>query len=166
MTMADRIAVMDHGRIVQVATPGEIYEQPRTRFVAEFVGDVNILEGQVAGQENGFWRVSTGLAAAPLVIDDPDEVLHGGQPVAIAVRPEKMMIQRDPFPAGTPNVLTGEVWDIGYLGDWTVYRVMLDSGLILRVSRANASRFVEAPIDWDERVSLTFAPDAAVILSQ
>ena len=77
-----------------------------------------------------------------------------------------MTIQRDRFPAGTPNVLSGEVWDIGYLGDWTVYRVKLDSGLILRVSRANQSRFVEAPIDWDERVSVTFAPDAAVILPQ
>ncbi len=166
MTMADRIAVMDHGRIVQVATPGEIYEQPRTRFVAEFVGDVNIIEGRVTERESGPWRVATASAAAPLVVDDPDEVLHEGQPVAIAVRPEKMTIQRDRFPAGTPNVLSGEVWDIGYLGDWTVYRVKLDSGLILRVSRANQSRFVEAPIDWDERVSVTFAPDAAVILPQ
>jgi putrescine transport system ATP-binding protein len=77
-----------------------------------------------------------------------------------------MVIQRDPFPPGTQNVLTGEVWDIGYLGDWTVYRIKLASGAIVRVSRANASRFVEAPIDWDERVSLAFAPDAAVILSQ
>jgi putrescine transport system ATP-binding protein len=166
MTMADRIAVMDHGRIAQVATPGEIYEQPRTRFIAEFVGDVNIIEGQVMGQESGLWRVATPSASAPLTVDDPDEVLHGGQPVAIAVRPEKMVIQRDPFPAGTANVLVGEVWDIGYLGDWTVYRVRLDSGAIMRVSRANASRFVEAPIDWDERVHIAFAPDAAVILSQ
>ena len=56
MTMADRIAVMDHGRIVQVATPGEIYEQPKTRFIAEFVGDVNIIEGRVAGGRDGLWR--------------------------------------------------------------------------------------------------------------
>ncbi|MFL5130219.1 MAG: ABC transporter ATP-binding protein, partial [Microvirga sp.] len=96
MTMADRIAVMDNGRIVQVATPGEIYEQPKTRFIAEFVGDVNILEGHVQGQENGLWRVQTASARTPLTIDDPDEVLHSGQAVAIAVRPEKMVIQRDP----------------------------------------------------------------------
>ena len=166
MTMADRIAVMDRGRLVQVATPPELYEQPQTRFVAEFVGDVTIIEGQVMGQEGGLWRVATPSAAAPLTVDDPDEVLHGGQAVAIAVRPEKMVIQRDPFPPGTPNVLTGEVWDIGYLGDWTVYRVKLDTGAIVRVSRAIASRFVEAPIVWDERVQLSFAPDAAVILSQ
>jgi putrescine transport system ATP-binding protein len=166
MTMADRIAVMDHGRIVQVATPGEIYEQPKTRFIAEFVGDVNILEGNVLGQENGLWRVQTPSAEAPLTIDDPDEVLHSGQAVAIAVRPEKMVIQRNPPGPGAVNVLTGEVWDIGYLGDWTVYRVKLASGAILRVTLANRSRFVESPIDWDDQVYVTFAPDAAVILAE
>ncbi|MBF9196762.1 ABC transporter ATP-binding protein [Microvirga sp. BT290] len=166
MTMADRIAVMDHGRIVQVATPGEIYEQPKTRFIAEFVGDVNIIEGHVQGQENGLWRVKTSSAAVPLTIDDPDEVLHSGQAVAIAVRPEKMVIQRDPPGPSAINVLTGEVWDIGYLGDWTVYRVKLATGEILRVTRANASRFVENPIEWDEQVYVTFAPDAAVILAE
>jgi putrescine transport system ATP-binding protein len=164
--MADRIAVMDHGRIVQVATPGEIYEQPKSRFIAEFVGDVNILEGNVLGRESGLWRVQTPSSGAPLTIDDPDEVLHAGQPVAIAVRPEKMVIQRDPPASEARNVLTGEVWDIGYLGDWTVYRVKLASGAILRVTRANRSRFVEHPIDWDEQVYVTFAPDAAVILAE
>jgi putrescine transport system ATP-binding protein len=166
MTMADRIAVMDHGRIVQVATPGEIYEQPKTRFIAEFVGDGNLLEGHVQGQENGLWHVKTSSAEAPLTIDDPDEVLHSGQAVAIAVRPEKMVIQRDPPGTDAINVLTGEVWDIGYLGDWTVYRVKLATGETLRVTRANASRFVENPIDWDEQVYVTFAPDAAVILAE
>jgi putrescine transport system ATP-binding protein len=165
MTMADRIAVMDHGRIAQVATPAEIYEQPRTRFIAEFVGDVNILEGQVTGREDGVWHIASPAATEWLTIDDPDEVLHAGQSVAIAVRPEKMAIQRQASD-GAENVLSGQVWDIGYLGDWTVYRVKLDSGAIVRVSRANTSRYVEAPIDWDERVALTFAPDAAVILSQ
>jgi putrescine transport system ATP-binding protein len=165
MTMADRIGVMDHGRLVQVATPGEIYEQPKTRFIAEFVGDVNILEGQVIAQEDGLWRIGTGYAPAPLTIDDPDEVLERGQAVAVAVRPEKMRIHHGPAPAGLRNALQGEVWDIGYLGDWTVYRVKLASGAILRVSSANASRFVEQPIDWDEQVHITFAPDAAVILA-
>jgi putrescine transport system ATP-binding protein len=86
--------------------------------------------------------------------------------VAIAVRPEKRVIQRDPPGPGAINVLTGEVWDIGYLGDWTVYRVRLATGEILRVTRANASRFVDNPIDWDEQVHVTFAPDAAVILAE
>ena len=165
MTMADRIAVMDRGKLVQVATPAEIYEQPRTRFIAEFVGDVNILEGKVAGREDGMWRIASASAAAPLVVDDPDEVLENGQEIALAIRPEKMTLQRQPPVAGQ-NVLAGEVWDIGYLGDWTVYRVKLDSGAMARVSCANVSRFVEAPVSWEDRVYLSFAPQSAVILTR
>jgi putrescine transport system ATP-binding protein len=164
MTMADRIAVMDQGRIVQVATPAVIYEQPKTRFIAEFVGDVNILEGRATGQEGGLWHVEVGAASSPLVVHDPDASLQVGQAVAVAVRPEKMLIARAE-PSGGANLLSGQVWDIGYLGDWTVYRVKLENGAIIRVTRANSTRFVDNPIDWDERVYLSFAPDAAVILS-
>jgi len=164
MTMADRIAVMDQGRLVQVATPGEIYEQPRNRFVADFVGDVNILEGAVAGrEENGVWRIAAPAAPEPLLVDDPDEALGQGQAIAVAVRPEKMTVSRE-RPEGV-NALVGEVWDIGYLGDWTIYRVKLDNGQIVRVSRANQTRFVERPIDMEERVHIGFSPDAAVILA-
>ncbi|MGJ3264808.1 MAG: ABC transporter ATP-binding protein [Salinarimonas sp.] len=164
MTMADRIAVMDAGRLVQVATPGEIYEQPRNRFVADFVGDVNILEGTVAAREaSGLWRIAAPGALGPLMVDDPDERLDPGQAVAVAVRPEKMTVTRERTEG--PNAFEGEVWDIGYLGDWTVYRVRLDDGRILRVTRANTTRFVERPIDLEERVHIGFLPDAAVILS-
>jgi len=165
MTMADRIAVMDRGQLVQVATPGEIYEQPKTRFIAEFVGDVNIFGGKVVGREGGLWRIETPSAATALTVDDPDEVLHTGQAVAVAVRPEKMTLHREP-PRNGANLLAGEVWDIGYLGDWTIYRVKLDSGAIVRVSSANVSRFVEAPVTWEQRVHLSFAPDAGVILTR
>ncbi len=167
MTMADRIAVMDKGKVVQVAPPGEIYEQPKTRFIAEFVGDVNILEGRVAGRAEGeHWWIETALSASPLVVDDPGEALEPGQPVAVAVRPEKMVLRREPLLPDAANVLVGEVWDIGYLGDWSVYRVRLDSGQILRVSQANAARFIERPIGWEDRVHLTFAPNAAVVLTR
>jgi putrescine transport system ATP-binding protein len=165
MTMADRIAVMDQGRLVQVATPPEIYEEPKTRFIAEFVGDVNILEGSVTGRdEGGLWRIATPAAAKPIVAASP-EPLTEGRAVAVAVRPEKMALHQGEPPVGAVNVLSGEVWDIGYLGDWTVYRVKLDSGAIVRVTRANASRFVARPVSWEERVHLTFAADAGVILT-
>jgi putrescine transport system ATP-binding protein len=165
MTMADRIGVMDRGHLEQVATPGELYEQPRTRFIAEFVGDTNIFEGTVAGGEGGRWRISTPSSGAFLLVEDAEAALAAGQAVAVAVRPEKMILHRDP-PAERPNVLAGQVWDIGYLGDWTVYRVKLDSGAAVRVSCANVRRFVEAPVTWDQRVYLSFAPDAAVILTR
>ncbi len=90
-------------------------------------------------------------------------MLGVGQRVAVAVRPEKTTVSRE-RPQG-PNALAGEVWDIGYLGDWTIYRVKLDDGRILRVSRANTTRFVEQPIELEERVHVGFPPDAAVILS-
>ena len=167
MTMADRIAVMDKGKVVQVAPPGEIYEQPKTRFIAEFVGDVNILEGRVAGRaEDGGWRIETALTAAPLIVDDPGEAFEPGQAVAVAVRPEKMVLHRDSPSSDAANALEGKVWDIGYLGDWTVYRVRLDSGQVLRISQANAARFVERPIGWEDRVRVTFAPNAAVVLTR
>jgi putrescine transport system ATP-binding protein len=165
MTMADRIGVMDRGRLEQVATPGELYEQPRTRFIAEFVGDTNIFAGTVTGGEGGRWQVATRSAPAPLVVEDRDVSLQAGQTVAVAVRPEKMQLHREP-PAEATNLLSGQVWDIGYLGDWTVYRVKLNSGAAVRASSANVSRFVEAPVTWDEPVYLSFAPDAAVILTR
>src|SRR5215212_6396741 len=105
MTMADRIAVMDRGKLVQVGTPGEIYEQPRTRFIAEFVGDVNIFEGKVAGREGGLWRIETPSVA--LMIDDSDEALQTGETVAVAVRPEKLTLHREPRP-GAANLISGE----------------------------------------------------------
>lgn len=164
--MADRIAVMNKGKIVQVAPPNEIYERPKTRFIAEFVGDVNILEGRVVGRaQQGGWRIETALSASPLIVDDPGEALEPGRTVAVAVRPEKMMVHRE-SPPDALNVLAGEVWDIGYLGDWTIYKVKLGSGQILRVSQANASRFVERPIGWQDWLFLSFAPDAAAVLTR
>ena len=165
MAMADRIGIMDRGRLVQVATPGEIYEQPKTRFIAEFVGEVNIFEGRVAGREGALWQVATPFAAAPLLVDPPYEVLDVGQAVAVAVRPEKIVFHAEP-PRDWANLLIGEVWDIGYLGDWTTYRVKLDGGGVVRATKANVSRFVEAPLTWNQRVHLSFAPGAAVILTR
>lgn len=166
MTMADRIAVMDRGRIVQVSTPGELYEQPRTRFIAEFVGDANILDGTIVGAGEGGWIIAAATGEARFLVDDPSEPLDAGQKIAVAVRPEKMILHRDRPPDTVRNVVRGDIWDIGYLGDWTVYHVKLSNGAVLRASRANQSRFVDAPVAWDETVFLSFAPDAAVILSR
>jgi putrescine transport system ATP-binding protein len=85
--------------------------------------------------------------------------------VAVAVRPEKLTLHREP-PRDAVNLVSGEVWDIGYLGDLTVYRVKLDSGEIVRVSSPNVSRIVEAPVTWEQRIYLSFPPDAAVILTR
>ena len=163
MTMADRIAIMDKGRIVQVGTPAEIYEAPADRGVAAFLGDVTIFEGVVQGRDGEGWTVASETAGCVLRVGEAAG-LAPGTAVGVAIRPEKLRIvaEGDPAPA---NVMDGEVWDIGYLGDWTIYRVKLASGLIVRVSRANTARFVERPVGWEDRVRIGFDPASAVVLT-
>jgi putrescine transport system ATP-binding protein len=164
MSMADRIAIMDGGRIVQVAAPKELYQHPRTRFVAEFVGDINIVEGKLIGKEAGDWRVQTGWRDMPMLIRDGGEPLQAGESVAVAVRPETVTMHREPVKAEGPNAVAGQVQDVGFLGDLTLYRLRLDSGAILRVSRPNATRTVEAPTGQGDRVTASFAANAGILL--
>jgi len=163
MVMADRIAVMNHGRIAQLDTPGRIYEEPANRYVADFIGDVNLLEGAVVGRVDDLWRIAC-PATGDEVLVASDAMLTAGQRVAVAVRPEKIRIDRA-RPADAVNVIPGEVWDIGYLGDWTTYVLKLAGGETLKTSRANVSRRVAEPVTWEETVFASFAPDAAVILT-
>ena len=159
MTMADRIGVMQHGRLAQVGSPAEIYEQPASRWVAEFIGDANMLEGRIDADAtvelNGVGRIK---------VAQPDG-LGPGTHVYVAIRPEKIRIERTRQP-GQENVLGGEVIDIGYLGDLSVYKVKLDGGFMLKAAVANVSRLIERPIGWNDRVFLSFAADAAVVLTQ
>lgn len=164
MTVADRIAVMDKGRIIQVAPPAEIYEQPASCYVAEFIGAVNMFEG-VAVASPGVTRIecpSTGVT----VEADGDVGAVAGQPTWFAVRPEKVRVTHD-APADTSiNAIAGEVWDIGYLGDMSIYHVRLADGRTLRASMANATRVVERPISWDDKVWLSWSRDAGVVLTR
>ena len=165
MTMADRIAVMDHGRIAQLDPPNVIYEAPASRYVASFIGDVNLFEGKLAGREGDNWIVESAAAGGRLKVGASGETAAVGQDVAVAVRPEKMMLARE-APAEAVNRLAGEVWDIGYLGDWTTYVVRLPGGLDVKASRANVSRYVARPVSWEEEVVLSFTPEAAVLLTK
>jgi putrescine transport system ATP-binding protein len=164
MTMADRISVMDHGRIIQVATPAEIYEAPNSRYVADFIGSVNMFEATAEAAADGRTRLG---AKDGFVIEAANGNSIGpGQTAWFAVRPEKVHIAHE-APAETGiNAVAGEVLDIGYLGDMTTYNVRLDTGKLVRASRLNAVRAVERPITWDDRVWLSWAPDAGVVLTQ
>ncbi|MFJ5488390.1 ABC transporter ATP-binding protein [Hansschlegelia beijingensis] len=164
MTVADRIAVMNHGKLVQVATPGEIYEQPNCRYVADFIGDINLFEGAVTSAQGGVVRLKSPEAGAEFVTAS-EAALQPGAEVALAVRPEKMRVSLEPPPAEATNPLRGEVWDIAYLGDWTVLLIKVEgTEKIVRVSRANVTRSEARPIGWDDKVFLWFAPDAGVLL--
>lgn len=164
MTVADRIGVMDHGRLVQVATPAEIYEQPNSRWVADFVGDVNLLEGRVASVEAGEVRIETADAGRLLVRQQTEA--KAGDTVWVALRPEKIRIAREPPAWADENCFAGKVWDIGYLGDVSLYKIRTDSGLVMKTAVANLTRLVERPIGWEDRVWLSWAPEAGVVLTR
>ena len=165
MIVADRIAVMREGAIEQVATPAEIYETPASRYVADFLGDVTLFEAKVSGFEGAHVRLASSERLGGFVALGENTPAAGSQ-VWLAVRPEKMTIAlEDPLP-GTPNVLAGEVWDIGYTGDWTTYLVDLAEDRTVRVARANASRRMDRPIGRGDKVWVSFAPDAGVVLTR
>ena len=116
MTVANRIGVMNKGRLIQVATPSEIYEQPNSRWVADFIGDVNLLEGRVV--ETGAAGTTIESASVGTLRAATSEA-KVGDAVAVALRPEKIRIGRDAPPDGA-NRAAGEVWEIGYLGDFSI----------------------------------------------
>jgi putrescine transport system ATP-binding protein len=164
MSMATRIAVMDKGRIAQVGTPPVIYEAPATRYVADFIGDINIVEGKVSAIDGRRVTVSTPLAE--MVLPEVADAVTIGQEAAVAWRPEKTRIVRADEPvAGGRTMIEATVHDIGYLGDWTTY-VVEAGGQRLRAAVANASRLVERPISWDERVRLCVAPESLILLTR
>jgi len=163
MTMADRIAIMDKGEVMQVATPAEIYEAPNSRFVAGFVGNVNLFEGSVAERTENTARI-TGGSGAQILVENAGEAAKGND-VAFAIRPEKIRISSRK-PQDAVNALEGEVYDIAYLGDMTVYYVKLDDGQIVRASMLNAARIVDDPLTWSDRAWISFRPDAGVVLTR
>ncbi|MGZ5880206.1 MAG: ABC transporter ATP-binding protein [Xanthobacteraceae bacterium] len=164
MTVADRIGVMDHGRLIQVATPTEIYERPNSRWVADFIGDVNLIEGLVADLGASGTVVESTAAGQLRGLAYPDA--KPGDTVWVALRPEKVRIGREPPPTTGENCVAGQVENIAYLGDLSIYKVRLDTGFVLKVTAANVTRLVELPIDWDDRVWLTWTPEAAMVLTR
>jgi putrescine transport system ATP-binding protein len=163
MALATRIAVMDHGKVIQVGTPAEIYEFPRTRFIADFIGTTNFFEGTVTGVEPGQIRVHSPEAGAELLVDDRGQV-SVGQHVWVALRPEKIRLSKEP-PAGERiNRLKGVVAELGYLGNRSTYRIRTPSGKILTVLGKNEQRTSEWSIDWSDEVFLSWNANAAIVL--
>ena len=165
MAVADRIAVMNHGQIVQMGTPTEIYEQPATRYVADFIGDVNLIEAKVTARDEKSVVLQSGGVAAPLRASSDVDVAVGAD-VALALRPEKVKITvRKPADAAE-NFTRGTVVGIAYLGDFSLFQVRLESGEIFKAARPNVTRFTEQPITWDDRVFLSWSPEAGVVLTK
>lgn len=163
MTVSSRIAVMDSGEIVQVATPTEIYEYPNSLYVAEFVGDVNIFEGVITDLSPTHTTVNSFETEAPLICNQGVGAVVGSQ-AWIAVRPEKLRISLTPPENTESNCMKGEVWDIGYLGDMSIYHVKMDNGKMITAAQINHRRAIELPINYEDRVYVSFDADSAVVL--
>jgi putrescine transport system ATP-binding protein len=167
MTVANRIGVMNQGRLVQVATPSEIYEQPNSRWVADFIGDVNLIEGRVLEAAPTVTTIATAsvgtLRAA--TTSGAKSGVKPGDSVAVALRPEKIRIGRE-VPPAMANAVEGDVSAIGYLGDFSIYKIRLADGFVLEAAAANVTRAVERPVSIGDRVWLSWASDAGVVLTQ
>jgi putrescine transport system ATP-binding protein len=159
MTVADRIAVMDRGRLVQVAPPAEIYERPRSRWVADFVGDVNLFSGRLGDDRLSVEGTPVGtLRAGAKPEADPGAV------VWLAVRPEKVRIGRAAPMPEAENCTSGTVVDIGYLGGMSIYKLRIRDGSTVRAAVANVGGG-DRPIALDEQVWLSFPSEAATVLT-
>jgi putrescine transport system ATP-binding protein len=163
MALASRIAVMDRGRVVQVGTPAEIYEFPRSRFVADFVGTTNLFEGTVSNCQPGLITVQCGETGSELLVDDRGG-FSVGQRVWVALRPEKVRLTKEAVDGARINRLRGTVWELGYLGNRSTYRVRTANGKLITVFAQNERRTSEAAIDWSDEVFVTWSADAAVLL--
>ena len=166
MTVSDRIAVMDHGVIAQIGTASEIYEQPASRYVADFVGEINLIDCKVKAVNGRQLTLASTAEAVEIVADSNDGDVRVDSDACFAIRPEKVRISLEPPPPGASNVLCGEVWDIGYLGDISIFRVRLENGTIVKATMANLTRIVERPITWEDKVFLTWPHEAGVVLTK
>ncbi len=164
MTMADRIAIMDKGKVMQVATPSDVYEAPNSRFVADFIGSVSIFEGTVEKAANG--KVSLATSDKVDLMVDSTETPAKGASVSYVLRPEKIRVSKKKPDAKGVNMAKGEIWDIAYLGDMTVFNVKLTSGKVVKVSQMNATRSVEEPLAWDDEVWISFPANAGMLLTK
>ena len=161
MTLASRIGVMNRGEIVQIGTPHQIYEFPATRFVADFIGSVNLFEGQLSEDEPDHVRVRCPELPVPVYVDhgvsaSPDANLW------VAIRPEKITMERQQ-PTAADNWVQGRIRDIAYMGDMSIYVVQLEGGRDLRVTLTNVARKAGEAFTWDEPVYLSWDASSPVV---
>jgi putrescine transport system ATP-binding protein len=163
MTLSTRIGVMNAGKIVQIGEPRDVYELPNTRFVADFIGSVNLFEGEVDAGAADKLRISAPASGGEIIVD-PVPGLNARQKVWVAVRPEKIRLARERSDR-LPNVRHGMVMDVAYMGDISVYVVKLDNGASIKVTEPNIT-WVDNPIRWDEEVWLSWSSADGVVLVQ
>lgn len=165
MTLASRMAVMDRGQIKQVGVPTDVYEYPNSRFVADFIGSINFMSGQVTAVEGDAVQLDVEQTGSSISANSPIGAKLG-EKLTLALRPEKIRLSREK-PEGS-NAVLGMVEDLGYFGKDSLYRIKLPSGQIISVSSVNARRAGEDArvAQWDDQVWLSFDPGAIILLRE
>ena len=163
MALSSRIAVMNQGKVLQVGSPSEIYEFPKSRFVADFIGTTNFLEGTVVKATPGLITIHAQELDCEVRVDDVGRV-SAGQRVWLAVRPEKIWLSKEPVAGENVNQVRGTVWELGYLGNRSTYQIRTDSGKILTAFLQNDRRTAERAIDWNDTVYLSWEINGAIVL--
>lgn len=163
MTVASRVAVMDEGRLIQVATPDRIYETPNSVYVADFIGDVNLIQGRAKAVGEDRYSIEWADGRAPLTAVSSTP-FSDGQTCHVAIRPEKVTIAAEK-PQDADNVVSGKVLDIAYLGNISTYHVELASGLVIKAQTANTRRISRRSFTWEDPVWLSWTATAAVLLA-
>lgn len=163
MTMSSRIGVMEKGKILQVGTPGEVYEYPNSLYVGQFIGSTNIFRGSVTDIQNGNATIACPDLPFPLQVSySPCVPLHGQ--ACVIVRPEKIMMAQEPFKSSY-NVAKGIVKDIAYLGDVSIYHVQLSSGKTIMATQPNIVRLAQRPVTWESQVFLGWDAENSLMLA-
>lgn len=164
MTMADRVAIMADGWIEQVGSPVDIYESPVSRMVAEFVGTVNVFEGEIIEDAADHCRITAPALERPIYIDHGITTQAMDRRVWVALRPEKIWLTREK-PTTEYNWAEGRVDDIAYLGGFSLYYVRTPSGQMIKVSMANTERRGDRPT-WEDRVYVYWEDHSIIVLNR
>jgi len=165
MILSTRIAVMHKGALIQSGTPKEIYEYPVNRYVADFFGTINLFEGNVSRIDDKTMEVECKEIRTTLKAF-PSETTRANDLLTIAVRPEKISISKESPEGEDLSILKGIVWDLGYYGNLSIYRVRTESGKVIQVSAQNRIRSAERVLEWDEEVYLSWDIQSSVVLTE
>ena len=163
MTMSTRIGLMNEGRILQVGEPTEIYEYPNSKYVANFIGSVNLFDGIIIEEKSDYVVVKSTSIEKNLYVSHSSNAPVGAQ-ISVAIRPEKIMLTTSQ-PTGEYNWTKGVVKDIVYLGDVSIYYVKLPSEITVLATVANLVRAAERPIQWEDEIYLYWKPENGIVLS-
>ena len=164
MTLSDRIAVMEEGEFVQIGTPNSIYEHPKSKFVADFIGNINMFDAKVISSDEQELNITCKALGGDIVMQNPSQAIHATD-LSVALRPEKVIIDKQKPSNENIDYVSGVVEDFGYFGNLSIFRVRTTTGDIIQVSKQNRVR-IEDTIKWEDQVYLSWEPESLIVLDK